>query len=375
MSDTTSTSDVALYRKLPPSAWMTAGIERPRNVWAVNVKKGGTSKTTLALLLVDSAMRFGLNVCCVDFDPQGDSSAVLRSQVKLKEAGATALGGKKLMIPTTNTVVEVIQADADGVVDEAFQIVDWPTYPQLPYARGGPLRPGKIGTIGVIPCYDAIEGYAENWTLGHMGRMARALNLPMDGESIPPNARWDIVIEDLPPGGGKISRMAVKAAHRALLVTTAEMFGIKAVNDTLKFLRDVKENWDHNTLDIAGLIFTSYNPKLSVAQTATTELAAAQGKGHAEVDVPVWSPSLPVRQVIPHSQTCRAGVSPFLAEARWRKAATEICQMADAVLLKMLDHMGHPQAAELRELWLNAWPADANPLMSPWVVGHNRKAD
>ena len=112
-----------LLASLPPSAWMLEGIDTPRNSWCVFAKKGGTSKTSMTLTLADALARFGLNVLVTDFDHQGNLSLGLDCSVNLVLTGTTKLGKKPEYEPDRFTIVEIIAADEDGVLDEGFSLV------------------------------------------------------------------------------------------------------------------------------------------------------------------------------------------------------------------------------------------------------------
>lgn len=355
-----------LIQSLRPSSWITHHITTPRNVWAKVAKKGGTSKTSSTAIEADAFARLGLNVLVVDFDPQGNISLALDNEVQMVEAGTTKLGGKPLLEPDRNTIVEVVEADADGVVDDGFALVDWSYNPQELFTRGGPLVPGQVGNIGIIPGYKALESFSEQWTLGDLNRFARALLKPSPERSIAPRVRWDVVLLDLPPGGGKIGRQALKAADWGLVVTTAETFGIKAIADTVIFMNDVRDNWDHPSLKTAGFLFTTYSPRKVEARSQIEDLKAARAAGVEGYDIDRWPQSIPAREAIPNSQSYRLPVSRLLTERKSRPGAELVCQVAESVALNMLDYMEHPRAAELRALWQAAWPADQ---LSPYVTG------
>lgn len=365
MSETIEEQQEGILNQLPPSAWMRSGSTKIDNTWAVCVRKGGTSKTSGTLITADALARFGLNVLVIDADPQGNSSIGLDSEVRLVDAGVSKLGNKRIQEPDRLTIVEVIDADGDGVIDEGFQLVDWPYDTEASFTRGGPLIPGHIGHIGVVPCYEALESFAEQWTIRDLNRLSHALLNPTVKGGVAPHQRWDVVLLDLPPGGGKIGRMAAKAAHHALMITTAEMFGIKAVSDTLKFLRDIQDNWGHPDLNIAGLVFSSFNPKLTETRNQIDELQEAKRLGNEQANVDVWSPSIPQRTAIPTSQGYRAPVSALLANAKTREGATQVCQVGEALALRMLHHMDHPMAEELQSRWESAWPSP----LSSFVTG------
>lgn len=364
MTDVASSETDPLSKTLPDSAWIREGVKDPDNSLAVLGKKGGTGKTTQAQLLLDAGVRFGLNMLGLDGDPQGSLSIALGNKVQMVDTGRVGLGNKKILEPDRLTVVEVLLANEDGVVDDGFQLSGWEYDSSLDFTRGGPLIPGKIGTLGIVPAYKALEDVSRGWNLSDLGRLDRALNRPSVPGGVTPRLRWDLVVSDMLPGGSDLARAQLMAMRRYLLVTTAEPFGINAIADTLDFARDIRDNWGNPRLEALGLVFTSYNPQGVVTRAELADLRAAQEAGSKAVDIEIWDPRVPTRTVVPKAQGYRAQVSALLTESRDRSKAMEMCQVAEAVLLRILHKIGHPDAHELEERWRAAWPE-----LSPWATG------
>ncbi|MEV0032809.1 AAA family ATPase [Nocardia sp. NPDC050793] len=364
MTDVAPTEGNTLLASLPDSAWIREGIEDPGNSLAILGKKGGTGKTTLTQLLLDAGVRFGLNMLGIDGDPQGNLSIALDNKVRMVDTGRVGLGNRKVLEPDRLTLVEVLLANEDGVVDEGFQLSGWEYDPTADFTRGGPLIPGKIGTVGIVPAYKALEDVSRGWNISDLGRLDRALNAPLAPGGVPPRLRWDVVMSDMLPGGSDLARAQLKAMRKFLLLTTAEPFGINAIADTLDFGRDIRENWDNPRLEALGLVFTSYNPQGIVTRAELADLRAAQEAGSEAVDIEIWDPRVPTRTVVPKAQGYRAPVSALLAESRDRNKAMEMCQVAEAVLLRILHKIGHPDVQELEQRWRAAWPD-----LSPWATG------
>lgn len=341
-----------------PSAWLRDGTTTMANVIALMMRKGGAGKTTLTLLLADAIARFGLKVLVIDLDPQGNASIGLGHKVQLVETGTTRLGAKPVKEPTFPTVLEVIDADAEGVAEEAIQIVDWGYDPDEAFHRGGPLAQGEVGTVGLISCYHALETAAASWKPGELERLAKALLLPSEPGGIAPNCEWDVVLIDTPPGGSLISIQAAKAAYRALFVTQAQRFGVEAIPDTLLLLRDVKESYRHEDLDVLGLIFNEFTERSVTQQHLMSQVQAAQEAGEESFNVPVWKGRLPNYTVVDKSQNAEAPVSAYLASGGDREPARKVCQVSEAVALQLLAAIDHPQAGALKQAWKNAWPED-----------------
>lgn len=364
MTNVSPTGEVSLVDELPPSAWMDAGIEAPRNAIAVLGKKGGTGKTSFTELLLDAAVRLGLNALGIDGDPQANLSLALNNRVTMVDSGRVGMGNRKVLEPDRFTLVEILDADEDGVVDQGFELGGWTYDPKADFTQGGPLIPGQLGTLGIIPAHNALEDATRNWSMSDVGRLDRALNAPLEPGGIIPRVRWDLVFTDMLPGGSDLARAQLKAMTGFIVLTTAEPFGINAITDTLKFGRDIQDNWGNPGLNPMGLVFTSYSPKSVVSKTELGDLRDAQRAGNKDVAIEQWAPFVPTRTVVPTAQGYRIPVSTMLTQARYREAAAEMCQVGEAVVLRILREIGHPRADELRERWEAAWPN-----LSDWATG------
>ncbi|MGH8420747.1 MAG: ParA family protein [Pseudomonas fluorescens] len=351
---------VASSQQLAPSAWMKHGIAKPENAVVLTIRKGGPGKSSLTLMLADAFVRLGLNVLVIDTDPQGNATLGLDSKVKMVEGGQDRFG-KSFEVPDRFTVVDVIQNGEDGVLSEAVQIVDWGHDPQAPFVKGGPLRPGSLGVAGIVPCYEAIEGIAKQWSLGDLVKLKRALHNPATPGELAPNALWDVVLIDTPPGGTDIGRMAVHAANKALLLTTAEPFGMDAIGQTHRYLEDIRINYSHPDLQTIGLLLSSYNPRLRQTKAQLADFNQAQLSGHSVANVDLWPERIPGRTVVPESQSYRAPISAFLGEGQNVQAAKVLCQVAESVALRILDRIQHPMADQLHKEWQQAWPGELTP--------------
>ena len=341
------------------SEWLRLGIDDAGNVVVILMRKGGAGKTTEVLLLADALARLGLSVLVVDMDPQGNSSIGLDREVQLVEAGHTRIGGKARFEPQDNTVCEVIESGERGVADEAIMLVDWGYEAGERFDRGGPLFPGRIGPIGVIPCYRRLESLYPTWKPKDLDRLATSLLLPSEPGLVAPNRRWDVVLIDTPPGGSLIAVQAAKAATSALFVTAPATFGAKAVPETMELVQDIKTSYDHPDLDVIGLIINEYVPQRRRTQSGIiTQLDEAYRRGVPEFGAPLWPARIPYYTVIQDSPDSHAPVSAFLGVTASRTPARKVCQAAEANAVQLLHAIKHPRAAEVHRAWAAAWPPE-----------------
>ncbi|MEU4513206.1 ParA family protein [Nonomuraea wenchangensis] len=341
------------------SEWMRRGVTDMKHMVSVMMRKGGAGKSTLTLLLTDAFIRFGLNVLVIDMDPQGNSCIGLGSKVRMIPVAAR-LGKAVEYEPEVNTVVEVIQSGEAGVAEDAILLVNtqgWQYPMDLPFHRGGPLRPGTIGTVGLIPTHKGLEDLPGTWKPSDFGRLDNALNSPSEPGDTPPSHRWDVGLIDTAIARD-LGVQSAKAARKVMFVTNAQKFGVEAIPETMTLVEDVRAHYYHPDIDVMGLVWNAYSPNQITARALTADAVQAHEAGEAHWEAPIWPYEIPQYTVVSDSHDMGAPVSAFLGTSEKRKPAARVCQVAEAIALRMLDEMGHPLAGELRKAWLAAWPEE-----------------
>lgn len=167
--------------------------------------KGGVGKTTVALGLAGAALHHGVRTLLVDLDPQANSTIALDVE------------------PTTATVADVLDDPRRSVLRRAI----------APSAWGDGL--------------DVLVGSEQTERHNHpdpgpkqLNRLARALSRLHDADGSDPfgpssgsgqsdGDEYRLVVVDCPPSLGQLTRSALAAAQRAVLVTDPTMFAVSGV--------------------------------------------------------------------------------------------------------------------------------------------------
>src|ERR687889_1191077 len=159
---------------------------------AVLSQKGGTGKTTTVRTLADVFRRAGLEVLCVDLDPQGNLSDYFD-----------------------------VPADADPTIADVL---------------GGRRKAAEAVYDGVLP---ANLGLAEA-ELVLAGKMGRELTLKRALRDL--RRQYDLILIDCPPALGLLTVNALVAADHALISTEAEYFSLQGVEQALEVIELAKES-------------------------------------------------------------------------------------------------------------------------------------
>jgi chromosome partitioning protein len=170
---------------------------------AVLSLKGGTGKTTAVRTIADVLRRVGLDVLCVDLDPQGNLSDYF-------DVPADA----------SPTVADVLAGDAklkDAVHD------------------------------GIVPA-SPILAEAERALSGRMGRELVLRKALKDARK-----RHDVILIDCPPALGLLTINGLVAADWALISSEAQYFALQGVEGALEVVAQAKEYYNDD-LEWLGVV-------------------------------------------------------------------------------------------------------------------------
>ncbi|MDQ6658057.1 MAG: ParA family protein [Actinomycetota bacterium] len=247
--------------------------------------KGGVGKTTVALGLASAAVHRGVRTVLVDLDPQANASATLapdHDPSLRSEAG---------------TVAEVLVDPRRSVVRAALRPTAW----------GDSLRL-LVGSERTEAHNHPDPGSKR------LTRLATAVGkLPADPE---------LVLIDCPPSLGQLTRSALVASDRAVLVTEPSLYAVAGVQRALEAVQ--AERAHHHGLQPLGVVINRVRP-------GSPEHAFRLGELRELFGPLVLQPALPERGAI---QRAQGAAEPIHG---WQTAgAREIAAMFDALLDRLL---------------------------------------
>jgi chromosome partitioning protein len=184
-------------------------------------QKGGTGKTTTVRTLADVYRRAGIDVLCVDLDPQGNLSDYF-------DVPADA----------SPTVADVLNGQARAV-DAVY----------------GDVLPANLGLAE-----------AELVLAGKIGReltLRRGLREVKRG--------YDLVLVDCPPALGLLTVNALVAADHALISSEAEYFSLQGVEQALEVVEVARESL-HPDLNWLGVVLNIADMRLVHSREALRSL-------------------------------------------------------------------------------------------------------
>ena len=212
-------------------------------------QKGGTGKTTTVRTLADVLRRVGLDVLCVDLDPQGNLSDYFD-----------------------------VPADADPTVADVL---------------AGRAKAADAIHDGILP---ANLGLAEA-ELVLAGKMGREMTLRRALRDV--KRRHDLVLIDCPPALGLLTVNALVAADYALISSEAEYFSLQGVEQALEVVELAKESL-HPDLEWLGVL-------LNLADMRTVHAREAQQQLNERFGDKVFASV--VRRSVRYAESAERGVS------------------------------------------------------------------
>jgi chromosome partitioning protein len=190
-------------------------------------QKGGTGKTTTVRTLADAYRRAGLEVLCVDLDPQGNLSDYF-----------------DVPPDAAPTVADVLAGQA-----------------RAPEAVHSDVLPANLGLAEA--------------ELVLAGKMGRELTLKRGLREV--KRGYDLVLVDCPPSLGLLTVNALVAADHALITSEAEYFSLQGVEQALEVVELAKESL-HPELHWLGVVLNIADMRLVHSREALKSLQERFGE-------------------------------------------------------------------------------------------------
>ncbi len=236
--------------------------------------KGGVGKTSLVLGMAGAAEERGISTLVVDLDPQANATSALDP------------------VAAPYSISDVLHDARPGLAAEAIVASCW-----------GP-------DVHLIPSERALEHRAAETAPGSERRLRTTL--------LGVTSSYRLVLIDCPPNLGELTRNALYASDRALVVTEPSFFAVQSAAQAVDAI-EVARASGHDDLALTGIIATRVRPRFAEHKYRLAELREAFG------DV-VLSP-IPDRTAIQQAQGACVPVQ------RWRSASARAASEAFDQLL------------------------------------------
>jgi cellulose biosynthesis protein BcsQ len=249
--------------------------------------KGGVGKTSVALGLAGAAVARGLRTLLIDLDPQGNASLALDPQSTLF---------------TSNDVLADARA---GVLAQAVTPSAWDE------------------ALLVVPSETALE-HRNHPVQGRGGE--HRLRTTMQGL-----AGFDLVLVDTPPSLGELTKNALAASDRAVVVTEPTAFALTGAQQALTAV-DVVRGGFNLRLRAAGIVVNRYRARSAEHRYRHDELVAAYGP-------------LVLEPVLPERSAVVAAAGAHVPVQRWPSpGAREIARALSTHLTTVVASAAGPDA-------------------------------
>lgn len=280
--------------------------------------KGGVGKTTVTLGLASAAMARGIDTVLVDLDPQLNATATVaadwvaelsgRAEEQARSGGSDrstkakrSKGGRDSVPAPALSVADVLDADGDKALAKAVNRA---------------VRPAEWQPLRLLPGSEATEAHNHpDPSAKRLRRLATAL------AAIDPTP--ELVLIDCPPSLGQLTRSALVASERAVLVTEPSLFAVTGVQRALEAVQTERAT-HHPGLQPLGVVINRFRPRVSEHEFRLAELRDLFGPL-------VLSPVLPDRSAVQQAQGAAVPIHQWPTQG-----AREVAQSFDSLLDRLL---------------------------------------
>ncbi len=191
-------------------------------------KKGGVGKSTTVVNVAASIGKMGFRTLVIDMDPQGNATS--------------GLGIKKKKIQSS--VYDVIIGSKnirDCIIETEFR------------------------NISVLPSNNNLTG--ADIELIEMDNRANRLKMQL----LTVKSDFDYIIIDSPPSTSLITVNTLCACDKVLIPMQCEYYSLEGLSQLIDFIRSIQQRYNP-AIDIEGILFTMYDPRLNLTNQVTNEV-------------------------------------------------------------------------------------------------------
>ena len=198
---------------------------------AINLRKGGSGKTTTAINLATALHQKGKKTLLVDLDPQANATI---------SVGIDPLSLKKHI---NSLLTDINIKPEEVIIKTSFGLPLLPSHPDLAETEAG-MRATQVGLL-------------------------RGLLEPLD-------RLFDFMVIDTPPSESYLTVNALAVANEVIIPLQAHYLAMRGLKQALEEVEQVKRGLNPN-LKVAGILPTMVNQRTNIAKTVLEAVREAYG--------------------------------------------------------------------------------------------------